>query len=92
MSCSLGEKLNIYTVFRVSQSFIVRKNKRKGVFMADIMIVAIIAIALIGIFFKQAKEHRSGKRGCGCSGCGGCLSQENCHRFSTDARQKKEHI
>ena len=29
--------------------------------MADIMIVAIIAIALIGIFFKQAKEHRSGK-------------------------------
>lgn len=27
--------------------------------MADIMIVAIIAIALIGIFFKQAKEHLS---------------------------------
>ena len=52
--------------------------------MADIMIVTVIAAALAGIFWKQAKDHRAGKGGCGCSGCSGCLSQGSCSRFSGD--------
>lgn len=62
--------------------------------MADIIIVAVIAAALGGIFWKQAKDHKSGKGGCGCgcSGCQGCASQGGCSRFSVDEGQKKECI
>ena len=37
----------------------------------DYMIIAVLAVAVLGIIAYLVKQKRQGKTGCGC-GCGGC--------------------
>ena len=43
----------------------------------DYMIIAVLAVAVLGIIAYLVKEKRKGKTGCGC-GCGGCPHANAC--------------
>lgn len=43
----------------------------------DYMIIAVLAVAVLGIIAYLVKEKRQGKTGCGC-GCGGCPHANAC--------------
>ena len=43
----------------------------------DYMIIAVLAVAVLGIIAYLVKEKRQGKSGCGC-GCGGCPHANAC--------------
>jgi hypothetical protein len=47
----------------------------RTVYMADILIAAVVGIAMGAVIWKKIKDHRAGRGGCGCgcgSSCGGC--------------------
>ena len=43
----------------------------------DYMIIAVLAVAVLGIIAYLIKQKRQGKTGCGC-GCGGCPHANAC--------------
>ena len=43
----------------------------------DYVIIAVLAVAVLGIIAYLVKEKRRGKSGCGC-GCGGCPHANAC--------------
>ena len=43
----------------------------------DYVIIAVLAVAVLGIIAYLIKEKRRGKSGCGC-GCGGCPHANAC--------------
>lgn len=43
----------------------------------DYVIIAVLAVAVLGIIAYLVKEKRKGKSGCGC-GCGGCPHANAC--------------
>ena len=43
----------------------------------DYVIIAVLAVAVLGIITYLVKEKRRGKSGCGC-GCGGCPHANAC--------------
>lgn len=47
------------------------RNRREYIMLADIIIVAILAMCLAGIGVSYYKRKKSGKGGCGC-GCDHC--------------------
>ena len=47
--------------------------------MINIVIVAVVGGAVVGILWKKVKDHKAGKGGCGCGSGGGCPSKGTCH-------------
>ncbi len=43
----------------------------------DYMIIALLAVAVIGVIVYLVKQKSQGKTGCGC-GCGGCPHAGSC--------------
>ena len=53
----------------------------------NLLVLALIALALAAVVWGQVKRRKSGKSGCGC-GCEGCPSRGICHPV-TFSREKK---
>ena len=51
----------------------------------DYVIIAVLAVAVLGIIAYLVKEKRKGKSGCGC-GCGGCCGRRVCRDLNGGGR------
>lgn len=54
-----------------------RKERKKSMNIADLVVILVLAAALCGIGYSYYKRKKSGKGGCGC-GCPGCVSKGKC--------------